>query len=78
MNEKLLVKGIEGFIEYRKSKIAGLVDPSQDWNREPEELPAKVARIVAKSMNEEVEYFEKLLKLAKKKRNDSKKPAKSL
>lgn len=78
MNEKLLVKGIKTFVEYRKKKISELVDPSQEWNREPEEFPAKFTRMIAKGLNDEVEYFETLLKLAKKKPNDSKKPAKPL
>jgi len=45
MNEKLLVKSIKNFVEERKKRIAGLVDPSEEWNREPEEFPAKVTRI---------------------------------
>lgn len=76
MSEKMLLIGIKHFIKLKKKRKIELADPKQEWNKDPEWLPATVARLVAENIDREIEYFETVLKASK--IDDAKRAKKSL
>jgi hypothetical protein len=73
MNEKYVVIGIKHYINYKKKFIEGLLNQSQSWNKESEDMMAQLTKSIAEHLTRDVEYFEHLLKLIeqKKKSKDS-------
>ena len=69
MNEKYAVAGITFYIEHKKKFIEGLLNQSQSWNKQSEEIISQLTKTIAEHLTRDVEYFEHLLKLIKQKKS---------